>query len=107
MNTNLHSLALFLHPLCRQLAISQAAKSHTFQNFCKITLEIAQRWKWNSETVSKLLCDLKEYHLCRGLFVGGKADAKDWWDELPTKGSIHPLKTFAIQIFTIVQDPRL
>ena len=40
--------------------------------------------------------------MCRGLFVGGKADAKDWWEELLTKGSIHPLKTFAIQIFMIV-----
>ena len=102
MNTNLHSLVLFLHPLCQQLAILQAAKSHTFQDFFRITLEIACRWKWSLESASELLHDLKEYHLCKGLFVGGKADAKDWWEELLIKGTIHLLKTFAIQIFIIV-----
>ena len=27
MNTSIHVLSLFLHPLCRKLAVSQAAKS--------------------------------------------------------------------------------
>ena len=58
--------------------------------------------KWSLESASELLHDLKEYHLCKGLFVGGKADAKDWWEELLIKGTIHLLKTFAIQIFMIV-----
>lgn len=47
MNTDLHSLVIFLHPLCWQLAISQAAKGCTFRDFCRITLEIAQKWKWS------------------------------------------------------------
>ena len=31
MNTPVHTLALFLHPLCRKLAVSNAAKGRTFQ----------------------------------------------------------------------------
>ena len=102
MNTNLHSLALFLHLLCCQLAISQAMKSWTFEDFCKIALKITQQWKWSSRVVALLLDDLRQYRLCKGLFVGGKADVRQWWEELPTKATSNPLKTFAIQIFLIV-----
>ena len=101
-NTEQHPLSLFLHPLCWTLAISQAAKSWTFEDHCKITLEIAQRWGWSSNTASQLLDDLKQYHLCKGLFIGGKADGKKWWEELSAKGSQHPLKIFTIQILLIV-----
>lgn len=102
MNTELHSIALFLHPLCRKLAISQAAKSRTFGDMCKIALDIARRWGWSVDVASMLIDDLKQYHLCKGLFVGGLADAKEWWDGVPTTGAKNPLKTFATLIFSIV-----
>lgn len=43
MNTNLHALALFLHPLCRKLAISNAAKGRSFEHMCSIALAIAKQ----------------------------------------------------------------
>ena len=46
MNTEVHSLALFLHPLCRKVAVSQAAKSRSFEQMCTATLKIANEWRW-------------------------------------------------------------
>ena len=46
MNTSLHNLTLFVHPLCHKLAISQAAKGRSFNEVCKTALEIARQWRW-------------------------------------------------------------
>ena len=47
MNTELHNLALFLHPMCRKLAIFQAAKGRSFDEVCKMSLGIARQWCWD------------------------------------------------------------
>ena len=41
LNTSLHSLSLFLHPLCHKLAISQTANGHSFEFTCKTALNMA------------------------------------------------------------------
>ena len=69
---------------------------------CRVALDIARRWGWSAEVAMKLIDDLKQYHLCKGLFVGGLADAKEWWDGLPTTGTKNPLKLFATLILSIV-----
>ena len=54
------------------------------------------------DVASMLIDDLKQYHLCKGLFVGGLANAKEWCDGVPTTGAKNPLKTFASLIFLII-----
>jgi len=75
MNTDYHSLTLFLHPMCCKLATSQVANGHNFNFMLNVALSIAQQWRYD-ETQAKLLVDnLKEYHRCTGIFTGGQADA--------------------------------
>ena len=38
MNTGLHNLTLFLHPMCQKLAIFQAVKRWSFDEVCKLAL---------------------------------------------------------------------
>ncbi|KAF8989581.1 hypothetical protein BDQ17DRAFT_1393275 [Cyathus striatus] len=56
MNTNLHWLTLFLHPLCRRLAISSSVHSY-----------IARKWDWSKA---------EAYANEEKPFDGGDADAK-------------------------------
>ncbi|KAJ6566450.1 hypothetical protein B0H19DRAFT_1209599 [Mycena capillaripes] len=102
MNTETHTVILFLHPRCRKLAVSQVAKSRSFQDMCKIALNIAQMWKWDAKRAGALLEDSQLYHACKGVFAGGTTDAKEWWEGLPISGEAHPLKTMAIILFSIV-----
>jgi hypothetical protein len=102
MDTNVHSLALFLHPKCRRLAVSQVAKGRSFQSMCSVALEIANRWGWSEAEVIQMIDDLKRYHQGRSPFTGGSADAKEWWSNLAVAGNKSPLKRFAIVIFSIV-----
>ena len=41
MNTEIHLLALFLHPLTQKLSISQAASGRSFQFMVQASLKIA------------------------------------------------------------------
>jgi hypothetical protein len=77
MNTNIHALALFLHPMCRKLAVSQAAKSRTFEQMCTIALDIAKQWRWDGGRAVMLIENLKQYYQCKGPFAGGQSDGKD------------------------------
>jgi hypothetical protein len=43
MNTEVHSLVLFLHPLCKRLAIYQTMKKQTFEDFHHTALTLAQK----------------------------------------------------------------
>ena len=54
MNTDYHSLALFLHPMCRKLATSQVANGRNFNFMLDAALSIAQQWRYD-ETKAKLL----------------------------------------------------
>jgi hypothetical protein len=59
MDTNIHSLALFLHPLCRKLAISQAANGRSFKLMAETAFGIAKQWKWMKERARRLGEDSK------------------------------------------------
>ncbi|KAF9235775.1 hypothetical protein BU15DRAFT_89437 [Melanogaster broomeanus] len=87
-----HSLALFLHPMCRKLAISQAASGRSVEHMVKIALGISMRWNWKQSKAVALISDIRTYNLGRAPFAGGQADSAE----------AHPLKAFAITILSIV-----
>ena len=90
MNTDIHWLALFLHPLCRKLAVSTSRHSRKLADAYQISLAIVQRWNWTKEMAKNLTSDLKAYHNGEAPFNGGKSDAKDWWKSLVVNISSHP-----------------
>ena len=102
MNTSIHALSLFLHPLCQKLTISQAAKSQSFKQMCATALDIAKQWWWDAVRAAKIIEDLKQYYQCRGPFTGGQAKGKEWRESLPISSTDHPLKGFAITLLSIV-----
>lgn len=102
MDTELHGLALFLHPLCRKLAIGHLAKGRSFETICKIALEVARKWRWGKDMASRLLDDLQQYYRAQGPFIGGKANARDWWESINIDTSQHPIKLLAIKLALIV-----
>jgi hypothetical protein len=102
MNTPVHTLALFLHPLCRKLAVSNAAKGRTFQQICRTALDIAHKWRWPEAKARLLLKDLEQYYHCKGPFEGAQADGKAWWESLSVSQEKHPVKTLAIKLLSIV-----
>ena len=103
MSTNIHSLALFLHPFkCQKLAISQVANGCLFQFMVEAALKIAKQWRWSEALTLSVIHNLKEYYECSGVFVGGKVDALRWWESLPISAEKCPLKIMAITIHSIV-----
>jgi hypothetical protein len=70
MDTNTHSLAIFLHPLCRKLAISQAANGWMFEFMVTMALSIAKQWKWSKQQANKQQEDLRQYNQSKGVFIG-------------------------------------
>jgi hypothetical protein len=102
MNTEVHSLALFLHPMCRKLAVTQVANCRSFEFMVKVALGIAKRWKWDITMAKKLSDDLQAYNQSVAPFAGGQADGLSWWKNLPINSEIHPLKVFSVTILSIV-----
>ncbi|TFY74737.1 hypothetical protein EWM64_g9275 [Hericium alpestre] len=102
MNTDIHWFALFLHPLCRKLAISSALHSRTISKAYEIAVDLAQRWNWTEQAAMQLIRDIKIYYNGEPPFAGGSANAKDWWTNLTTSAADHPLKALALKIFKIV-----
>ncbi|KAL4062632.1 hypothetical protein V8B97DRAFT_1920845 [Scleroderma yunnanense] len=102
MNTNIHLLTLFLHPLCQKLAISQVANGCSFQFMVEAALKIAKQWRWSEALTLSVVHDLKKYYKCSGVFVGGEANALGWWESLPISAEKCPLKIMAITIHFIV-----
>lgn len=102
MNTNLHWFVLYLHPLCRRLAISQASKSRTFADAQDMALTLAQKWKFSEQSALKLLNNLRDYNLGKTPFAGGTKDARSWWEELPINVQDCPLKGLAVTLFGLV-----
>ncbi|KAF9243739.1 ribonuclease H-like domain-containing protein [Melanogaster broomeanus] len=92
-NTDYHSLALFLHPICRKLAISQAASGRSIEHMIKIALGISMRWNWTQPKAAKLVSDMQTYNLGRAPFAGGQADGL---------AMVGKLTSFAITILSIV-----
>ncbi|KAF8580655.1 hypothetical protein K439DRAFT_1415198 [Ramaria rubella] len=102
MDTELQFFALFLHPLCRSLAISQVAKSRSLKDACQIGGAIAQKWGWTTTTTRKLLDDLKAYFAGKSLFTGGSKNAREWWEQRAVTFEEHPLKSMTVTIFSLV-----
>ena len=102
MDTDLHALALFLHPLCRKLAVSQRASGRNFEVFCKIALEVARKWGWDEKRAFRLLDDMQLYYQMKDPFIGGKASAKDWWESLEINVNKHPLMIMGLRFALIV-----
>ncbi|KAF6759090.1 ribonuclease H-like domain-containing protein [Ephemerocybe angulata] len=102
MDTEKHYLALFLHPLCRKLAISDAARGHSFEDMKKAALGIAKQWRWSSAEAKLLIEDLRAYQANRAPFAGGARDALSWWEQLPIDAKAHPLKKMAIILHSVV-----
>ncbi|KAH9910897.1 uncharacterized protein BXZ73DRAFT_57504 [Epithele typhae] len=102
MDTNYHGLALYLHPMCRRLAISQAANGRTFDQMELTAVTIAKKWKWNKAKAKALQADLAAYHRGEKPFDGGERDALTWWRNSRIDGQKHPLKVLAITLHTIV-----
>ncbi|KAI0082441.1 hypothetical protein K474DRAFT_1694307 [Panus rudis PR-1116 ss-1] len=99
INTDVHHLTLFLHPMCRKLATANAAKARTFETLVKTALGIAKQWRWDEKKAKLLIEDLRQYEQGQGKFAGGEADAKAWWMRIP---DIHPLRQMAIVLHSIV-----
>ncbi|KAF8521267.1 hypothetical protein BU17DRAFT_88214 [Hysterangium stoloniferum] len=74
MNMNIHSLALFLHPLCRKLAINEAAKGRSLQFMVDTALGLAKQWRWSKEQATRLAADVKHYYQSKAPFTGGGND---------------------------------
>jgi hypothetical protein len=103
MNTSNPNLALFLHPTCRKLAVSNAAKARTFQEISRAALDIAHQWRWSETKARLLIHDLSQYYECKGPFAGDKTDGKAWWEGLVITQEEHLIKTLAITFLSI--DP--
>ncbi|KAL1725142.1 ribonuclease H-like domain-containing protein [Schizophyllum commune] len=105
MITPVHVLALFLHPLCRSLAISKATSSgYTLESLTETALGIVHKWKYKKglSVAHQLVKDMHEYHKGKGIWAGGKADALTWWHDLAVREIEHPLKTLALILHSIV-----
>ena len=102
MNTSLHSLALFLHPMCRTLAVTNSAKGRPLEFMIRTALEIAKKWNWTEEQARLLIEDINMYYVVKAPFIGGRRDGLDWWESLPVSAKQHPIKKLAIVILSIV-----
>ncbi|KAJ7211665.1 ribonuclease H-like domain-containing protein [Mycena pura] len=102
MATPLHRLALFLHPLCRKLAVLDA-DGYTLRDHKRTALQIAiNKWGWAEEEGRKLAADMDEYAACRDPFAGGTSDARLWWKRLNVAAKQHPIKPFTEAILGLV-----
>ncbi|KAJ6459106.1 ribonuclease H-like domain-containing protein, partial [Mycena sanguinolenta] len=81
--TPIYWLALFLHPLCRKLAVSQSVHGHSLDFRVETALGLAKQWKWSVSKAMQLKVDLKAYHLFKSPFGGGHRDAREWWGDVP------------------------
>lgn len=102
MDTNIHSLALFLHPLCRRLAVSHIVKGRSLDAMIHTALQIAHKWRWQQARAGLLVDNLRQYFQCQGPFIGGQQDGLGWWKSLAINPEQFPLKAFAIVILSVV-----
>ncbi|KAG2073337.1 hypothetical protein BDR04DRAFT_1095261, partial [Suillus decipiens] len=64
INTKYHTFALFLHPMCCKLAVTQVVSGRPFKFMVKVALEITLQWKWSKVKADTLVMNLKAYNLC-------------------------------------------
>ncbi|KAJ7801203.1 ribonuclease H-like domain-containing protein [Mycena olivaceomarginata] len=99
--TPIHWLALFLHPLCRKLAVSETAHGHNLEFMVERALKLAQQWRWTEHKARQLAADLKVYYYCKAPFSGGSKDAKGWWEDVPA-GKHEGIRSLGIILASIV-----
>ncbi|KAJ7755888.1 ribonuclease H-like domain-containing protein, partial [Mycena metata] len=99
--TPIHWLALFLHPLCRKLAVLSTVNGYSIDLMVETALKIAQQWKWTSTKAMQLKDDLRAYYQARSPFAGGKGDARSWWESVP-KENHEGIRTLAIVLASVV-----
>ncbi|KAJ7686162.1 hypothetical protein B0H17DRAFT_1137026 [Mycena rosella] len=99
--TPIHWLALFLHPLCRKLAVSDTVHGHSLDFMIETALKIALQWKWDARKALQLKDDLKRYFQCKAPFGGGSRDALDWWEGI-SKDKHSGIRILAIFLASIV-----
>jgi hypothetical protein len=99
--TPIHWLALFLHPLCRKLAVSETAHGHSLTFMIQTALKLAQQWRWTEGKARQLREDLQAYYHCKSPFSGGSKNAKEWWEAIPT-GKYDGIRSLAIILASIV-----
>ncbi|KAJ3990836.1 ribonuclease H-like domain-containing protein [Lentinula boryana] len=100
--TPLHRLALFLHPLCRKLAVLEY-EGFTLRDLKLTALTISkEKWNWSREDCAQLGQDVDDYYACRKGFEGGNKDPCAWWKSLTMNSEKHKLKLFAVAILSIV-----
>ncbi|KAG2059995.1 hypothetical protein BDR06DRAFT_616715 [Suillus hirtellus] len=78
INTKIHSFALFLHPMCRELTTIQVANGRSFKFMFRVTMGIAKRWKWDKLKAKKLANNLQAYHQSVAPFAGAQGDGLLW-----------------------------
>ncbi|KAF7292132.1 DUF659 domain-containing protein [Mycena indigotica] len=101
MATPVHRLALFLHPLCRKMAVVEDTPGYTLRDYKKTTLEIAVKWGWEDREAALLASDITTYGACKAPWEGGDRDAGGWWASLSISVKKHPLKAFACAILSL------
>ncbi|KAJ7224655.1 ribonuclease H-like domain-containing protein [Mycena pura] len=102
MATPVHRLALFLHPLCRKLAVLDA-DGYTLRDLKLTALDIAiNKWGWSADEGRMLVTDIDAYYSCAEAFAGAQRDGRGWWLKLPVAAAGHPLKQFAIALLGLV-----
>ncbi|KAJ6470538.1 ribonuclease H-like domain-containing protein, partial [Mycena sanguinolenta] len=99
--TPIHWLALFLHPLCRKLAVSETVHGHSLDYMIEEALKVARQWRWEESKARQLVKDLKAYYHCRSPFAGGQKNAREWWEAVPKEHGA-PLRNMAIVLASIV-----
>ena len=102
INSPLHWFALFLHPLCRNLAISSATHSQKIEDAMRIGLDLASRFGWTKDAAQQLVKNISAYADGCSPFEGGTSNGLDWWNGLPIKVSDYPLKSMGIRILSII-----
>ena len=102
MNTPIHPLTLFLHPMCQKFAILQVASGRSFQFITKTALEIAHQWGWSEEVAKMLVDNLRQNYQCKGFLASRQAYRLDWWESPLMSARANPLKTLATILLSVV-----
>ncbi|KAJ7080858.1 hypothetical protein C8R44DRAFT_754211 [Mycena epipterygia] len=103
--TPTHWLALFLHPLCRKLAVSNTAHGRSLDFMIEMALKLALQWKWSAQKAMQLKTDLKTYYQCKSPFAGGERNTREWWEGIPKENheGIRSLVIILASIFPILR----
>ncbi|KAH8913657.1 hypothetical protein BT69DRAFT_1365004, partial [Atractiella rhizophila] len=93
IDSDLLFVALYLHPMCHGIAVSQHIAN---------SRNLTDRWKLSSKA-SALLCDnVDKYHNFEGKFAETSVNALKYWEGLALPPSQYPLISVAIRIFSVV-----